>query len=71
VSKRSKKDTSANLRQRVAEALIVWFDGFSRLDDKLLPSTATWEFYAPLEQMRALKAAEAVLRVFNKGENNV
>ena len=51
----------------MAEALIMWFDGFSRLDDKLLPSTATWEFYSPLEQMRALKAAEAVIGVMQGG----
>ena len=67
MSKRTKKDTSADLRQRAAEALIPWFDGFGCLDDNLQPASAKWEDYAPLEQMRALKAAEAVLRVTGNG----
>ena len=45
----------------IAKVLIVWFEGFGYLHDNLLPSTATWDEFSPKEQLRALKAANAVV----------
>ena len=67
MSKRAKATT--DMRQAVAEALIVWFEQFSWLYDDLKPAGATWKDYSPLEQMRALKAAEAVIGVMEKGRS--
>ena len=56
-----KKKAPTADRKQVARAIIVWFEGFGGRNDQLKPSTATWEAYGPLEQMRALKAAEAAI----------
>lgn len=57
-----------DVRQSVAEAIIVWFDGFSDINDDLKPSTATWKDYSPIEQMRALKAAEAAIEALERAK---
>ena len=66
MSKRTKATT--DMRQAVAEALIVWFEQFGDLRDNLKPTSFVWKDYSPIEQMRALKAAEAVIGVMEKGK---
>ena len=56
-----RKKSKVDKRQAVAEALIVWFEGFGYLHDTLEPTPAKWPQFSPLEQMRALKAAEAAI----------
>ena len=68
---RKRKRAAGDMRQAVAEVLIVWFEGFSSIHDNLRPAVATWKDYSPLEQMRALKAAEAVIGVMERGSKDV
>ena len=62
-----KQPSATDRRQLAAEALIVWFGGFGRANDELQPEFLTWKEYTPLEQMRTLKAAEAVIAALDGG----
>ena len=63
MSKRTKATT--DMRQAVAEALATWW---YVEDDWLAPTQRAFKDCPPLEQMRALKAAEAVIGVMEKGK---
>ena len=62
---RKYKRAATDMRQAVAEVLTTWW---YVEDDWLVPTQRAFKDCPPLEQMRALKAAEAVIGVLEKGK---